>query len=446
MHENVTRYLDKVTEQIRWKRARKVLMPELESHINDQRDEYIADGMSEEEATNKAVIEMGDPIEVGVGLDRIHRPKLEKSMLILMILMLICGFVYNIMGTIYDSNRIVSIVIGIALAVALYYIDYTVFAKCPLLTFGIVTIAAFVSLIVYYNGFTLRYFSTYLILLMPVALILVVYAMRNRGIMGLIFCGFAYLIEMSLSIMNIYSRMLTIVVVSGAVILIYSAFIGIFSERYKPQYTIASFAVIAFALFICSIIIKIFHPAYENAFSAIINSSTENPYGYMSGLIREIIPQMKLNSRAFVEINSSWENILNILDRNSYQLTWWLISKGWIYGSVPLVLSMLFLGRGFMLCTRQKSILGRLTSFSILTVITVQTILYMLANLGIITASYPMPIIARGNISFIVNMAMIGLLMSVYRTGNIVTDKAQNKYNRFISYEKKSKEIKISLR
>lgn len=65
-------YLETAGKQIRWERARRVVIPELCQHLEDQRDAFAAQGR--EEAERLAVEEMGDPVSVGAELDRIHRP------------------------------------------------------------------------------------------------------------------------------------------------------------------------------------------------------------------------------------------------------------------------------------------------------------------------------------------------------------------------------------
>ena len=66
------KYIPMVTEQIRCKRALPLVTKELEGHIEDQKSDYMKAGMNAEEAEEAAVLEMGDPVEVGVEMDRIH--------------------------------------------------------------------------------------------------------------------------------------------------------------------------------------------------------------------------------------------------------------------------------------------------------------------------------------------------------------------------------------
>ena len=64
-------YLRCVTDQIRCKKACPGIEKELEDHITDQAEMYLKKGMTEEQALKKAIAEMGDPVQVGVELDRI---------------------------------------------------------------------------------------------------------------------------------------------------------------------------------------------------------------------------------------------------------------------------------------------------------------------------------------------------------------------------------------
>lgn len=63
------RYIQTVTDQIRCKRALPLVTKELEDHIEDQKCDYMTEGMEPSEAEEAAVLEMGDPVEVGIEMD-----------------------------------------------------------------------------------------------------------------------------------------------------------------------------------------------------------------------------------------------------------------------------------------------------------------------------------------------------------------------------------------
>ena len=52
---NMHSYLEIVSEQIRCRRAKQMILEELEGHIEDQKLDYMADGMNAYEAEEEAV-------------------------------------------------------------------------------------------------------------------------------------------------------------------------------------------------------------------------------------------------------------------------------------------------------------------------------------------------------------------------------------------------------
>ena len=78
-------YLYTLTEQIRCKMARGTIEQEINDHIEDQKAEFLSEGMSQTEAEEAAVREMGDPVEVGLEMDRIHRPTMAWGMIALIV-------------------------------------------------------------------------------------------------------------------------------------------------------------------------------------------------------------------------------------------------------------------------------------------------------------------------------------------------------------------------
>ena len=90
---NRQEYLTALTNQIRTKRARTMVAEEVEAHIEDQKQDFIAHGLDEAEAESMAVAEMGDPIEAGIELDCIHRPKMEWTILISVLVVSVMGLI-----------------------------------------------------------------------------------------------------------------------------------------------------------------------------------------------------------------------------------------------------------------------------------------------------------------------------------------------------------------
>ena len=136
----VQEYLSTVTEQIRCKQAREMVSEELREHILDQAKAYEEEGMFEEEALERAVKEMGDPVETGVALDGIHRPKLSVGLLILIGMISLCSIaVHGMLGMYtqevsgagywYLKHHIFYLFLGYLMMFLVYRLDYSILAR-----------------------------------------------------------------------------------------------------------------------------------------------------------------------------------------------------------------------------------------------------------------------------------------------------------------------------
>ena len=134
-------YIDTLKGQIRDKNAKDFVGDEIRSHIEEQADVYEKSGLSREDALAKAVMDMGDPVSVGVNLDKIHRPHMEWRflgyILFISVLSILLHYLINrgmSPGQIgfedfsRNSSRahIIGIFVSILLMLVVYRLDYTV--------------------------------------------------------------------------------------------------------------------------------------------------------------------------------------------------------------------------------------------------------------------------------------------------------------------------------
>ena len=128
-------YLRCVTDQIRCKKACPGIEKELEDHITDQAEMYLKKGMTEEQALKKAIAEMGDPVQVGVELDRIHRPQMSWGLVLLAGILGIISIVlqYGLKSHGYEmgfpQRQLLFTVVGFVLMLGIYYLDYSILGK-----------------------------------------------------------------------------------------------------------------------------------------------------------------------------------------------------------------------------------------------------------------------------------------------------------------------------
>ena len=140
---DASEYIEAVTSQMRCKRARAMVAKELSDHIEDQTEGYLEEGMPLLEAKAEAVRQMGDAVEVGTQMDALHRPRLDKRMLLLIgIFSIVACFLQTIVlkaeksgGNLFISSKMVpfQVLFGLVLMVVILYLDYTLLEKCSVL-------------------------------------------------------------------------------------------------------------------------------------------------------------------------------------------------------------------------------------------------------------------------------------------------------------------------
>lgn len=130
-------YLKILLDQIRCKKARPYIQQELQNHIEDQIEANMHAGMDREQAEKEAVRDMGDPVETGISLDSIHKPQIAWKLLGIIIVISIVGILIHVGiarhingSDVYTSDRYVfHVIIGLAVMMFLYLLDYTFLAK-----------------------------------------------------------------------------------------------------------------------------------------------------------------------------------------------------------------------------------------------------------------------------------------------------------------------------
>jgi len=108
-----------------------------------------------------------------------------------------------------------------------------------------------------------------------------------------------------------------------------------------------------------------------------------------------------------------------------FLLTYMIYRLGWIVLIGIIAIFTAFIIRAVLLCKKQKGVLGLLVSIAIISTFAVQLMSYIAFNLGFLLFSpVSLPLISHGGRALVTNMFLIGFLLSVFRTGNLVTDKA----------------------
>ncbi|MDE7268112.1 MAG: permease prefix domain 1-containing protein, partial [Lachnospiraceae bacterium] len=135
---NIEEYITTLTEQIRFKQARQGVAQEIRNHIFDQTQAYEQSGMEHNKAVEMAVREMGDPVEAGVALDRVHRPQFDWRLFLMTVFFSLAGiFLMYVTGALGQSQEQLArqclyTFIGIGIILLIYFADYTFIGKYAL--------------------------------------------------------------------------------------------------------------------------------------------------------------------------------------------------------------------------------------------------------------------------------------------------------------------------
>ena len=127
-------YLKTLLEQIRCKKARNVVEEEIRGHLEEQIEEYQMAGMDPKEAEKAAVLDMGDPVQTGISLDGIHRPRISWKLVILIgVISLLSILIQTVIGISQDPaggldsglHHGLYVLVGFALMIFIYRLDYS---------------------------------------------------------------------------------------------------------------------------------------------------------------------------------------------------------------------------------------------------------------------------------------------------------------------------------
>lgn len=431
-------FIIKVCEQIRWKKAHNSISEELINHIEDQKEVYIKKGQKEEEAEKNAISEMGDAVVVGQQLDRTHKPKPDWGILAIVgvCILISVALQYFISLNVtevgweargYFYHYLKGLPFGVAAMIGMYFADYSIIGKYPKILYGIVIM---VCVLLFNFAPQLNYVYIHVfyfaMLLIPLYAGLV-YSQRGTGYLGLVYCGVAGVIscivfEWGPSLVAVWMFS-----ISGAVILTAGIKKDWFQIQKKYGLTLVWVPV---GLLIAAPLIFCFR-RFKYMF---ITDGAEYAQGYMLKMIRGFLSNSKLlgqgdlppfitqgslnaaNGRVIEGVLPSWHN--------DYCLTYMIHKFGWVAAVIVIALVVFLLIRLYKIVNTQSSQLGYIVALGVIMTIVSQCVIFLFANLGICGwHSHPLPFISPGNISFIINMGLMGLILSVYRNNSIVRDR-----------------------
>lgn len=426
-HNLTEEYTEEVCEQIRWKTVRPNISKEIGNHIEDQKYANLLNGMEEEEAERRAVESMGDPGLVGKALNKIHRPKMEWSIFLFMIIMTFVGFVVQlevIRNTefLYRADwyvsRICFFAIGLSVFGIAYFYGNKLISKYCYLLYGIY-VAVFVGVAVFgvrYRGKVLL--GYYLMLLFFPLFAGLMAQLRGKKYLGLILAITMYgPIQLLLIYVDAGAVVLELVV--GITVLLNIAVLkNWFCVKRWKGLLAANTPLFLFSMYV---ITSLFQAEYKmqrfkSVFSALIglNVDTNNSINSTAYMINEQLKGSKLVGTASA-VNMS---VLNSVTewKSDFLISFVIIKYGYLFGILLICGLIILLVRMFLAIRRIQNQADYMTALACTLVLTMQSAFYIIGNLHVsLIGTVTLPFLSYGGTSLVVNMSIVGLMLSLYR-------------------------------
>lgn len=442
----IKEFLDSVCEQIKYKPIRKNISEELQNHIEESKENYIKEGLEEQIAEEKAIKQMGEAQEIGKKLNKIHRPKLDwKLLLILMILLCFSGLVVliksrndiELFGAEGESIKkfVTFVIIGIVVSIPIYFINYTKIKKYSNLLYLLATLSIIWALLFgsFVNG--KPYIYLHLMTIAPEIVAIPLYIVAFIGfiskskrenkielkytkirinmdlvkIIGLSILSLV-LLELIPSITSVWTLGLIYMILGTAKIL------QVKENKIKNMVKLWG-SVILIGIFILMQILTS-NPYILNRLIASINPRNDaTGDGWIAVERKSIIESAKLWGEA-----ENTSNAIDLFDEGTnFAFISVLAHYGWIV-SIGIVLAIITFSIKLILnAIKIKDNYGKLLIIGLSSMFILQSIFNILMNLNLwIEAGFYLPFISYGGGSLVINMMSLTFILAIYRKKDII--------------------------
>ncbi len=417
-------FLKTITDQIRCVKARDGVAREIKDHILDQAAAYEKSGDDHSAALEKAVRDMGDPVEIGVALDAVHRPQFDWKMLALTLLLNIAGLIvmYGAFGSERFSRQCAYTVLGFAITIGMCFIDYTFIGRCSHIIYIAMTAVMFLCAFTgrRINGI-LPALSSFSYLYVPV-FAGILYRMRGQkwgGIVkSLLILFFTAYITLK------FSDRLPIGINIFVICMILSVTVilkGWFKVSRKSAVCAAAAVIIVPAAVLAFMIF--YGVSYGSGYQAMRLKAVINPaeyanaQGYLPTHIRETLQSANM-------IGAYEGQVPNELFVSSdLMLTYIMRAYGMLAAVLLIIALAVFVARAVNITRSQKNQMGFIISFGCMLIPAVNCVQGVLENLGYFPiTTIMMPFVTYGGSTTVMYSIIIGILLSVHRYEKVCAD------------------------
>ena len=446
---NAKSFLNKVCEEIKYKPVRNGIFEELEQHINEIKEENINKGMQEQSAEENAVLQMGDAQQIGKKLNKIHHPKLDWKLLILVLILIAFGALVTIIKSQSNSiftitanikNAITYILLGIVLSVGIYFFDYRKLKKYSNLIYIVATIIMLLAKIpgigTRVNGIV---YARLLIFSYPVATVTLslylisfigfivgskkdnvikIQLLNKEYIINKNSIKIAILSSISLALMLINNSLSNMIILAGAYVIIFTIKIIKDKENCTKKLTFMYGTIFAVLLLVITFTFMNDSLRWNRLTSSINPEADPNGSGYVGMLQKETLEKAKIIGPAENMSLPIDDSILNI--ESCYTFIYIIGKCGLLFGGIIALIVILTSVKLILNAKNIKEEYGKFLIIGLSLLFILQSFATVLMNINMgIQSNVNLPFVTYGGVYFIVNIVNMAIILSVYRRKDV---------------------------
>lgn len=437
----IKEFLNCVCEQIKYKPICHQISEEMENHLKESKESFMAQGLNELEAEQEAIKQMGNAEEIGKNLNRIHRPKLDWKLLLITAVLLFFGALVSftrsqVLDLGWSIERYgLGLLIGSFLAIGIYFVDYRKILKKPEILYGVAILLMILvqnfglginGRRVYLNffGFTL-FTPTFLVFINILAFVgffqkidwnknCQIRFLKKESIeVNIDVLKIIFLSGISLFLLVFMSMPLTIIL--GIIYLILATVKIVERKQNKARYLMFLWCVPAL---VGIMVIALISPMFFDRFLNSVNPERDPAGGGWIGINQSLI----LESARLFGPAEDMSGALDMFDEGTnFAFISILAHYGWIPTLTMVSAIAIFSIKLLMNTVKIKDMDGKLLIVAISSLFILQSMFNLLMNLNLgIKSNVNMPFVSYGNMDLIINLAYLALSLGVYRRKDIL--------------------------
>lgn len=417
----IEEFIQTICDKIKYKPVRAEIKNELYEHIIEEKESYIKEGLTESEAEEKAIQNIGTPEEVSRGFNKIYKRKLDIKLLIIFVALIALNILLIVTNgksrdVSYICTNTAYIAIGIIISIGIYFVNYKKLQKFAL-GIGILGIAiSIINVILYNNQYSKLLENLHLnvltLFINIIAFVLLLNNMQNYSRKKLAI--FITYVAITLTLIFISNDVTSFIIMFVIYVALSTKEIfrsGI--KKYKIINIISILALVLIALF--------------NIFIAkphLLNRIFEAGRGDYSVIeMRNRLTNSKMIGQSQIPKGENTEYLYE--NFSNYSFVYLIQQYGKIIGIGILILFGLLAVELIYICKKIKDDFGKNLIICISIFLFIQVLINLLSILGIAyIGNSNIPFITQNDASVVVYMMCIAIVLTIYGRKNLDGDMA----------------------